>query len=209
MDAPAKYDMTATNLVFRRSEDTGHWVTGVAYHVRLGGFLPAGGHWEDGETLAETALRETVEELGCRTLIIPGLSSMPAPAGYPHPVCPAPWWVIDCRASADSHTPGPHRHLDHTFVSIFEREVQAPETAVDWLTRQQVKDRADLSHDSRLQLLTVFPLLDDLTRDLHVSTEWSGAQHLVGQADINAHRRQQYFSLDGWSDAVSHPGKGH
>ena len=77
MDAPAKYDMTATNLVFRRSENTGDWVTGVAYHVRLGGFLPAGGHWEDGETLAETALRETVEELGCRTLIIPGLSSMP------------------------------------------------------------------------------------------------------------------------------------
>ncbi|MFI7707135.1 NUDIX domain-containing protein [Nonomuraea sp. NPDC049480] len=109
VDAPVKYDMTATNLVFRRSEDTGDWVTGVAYHVRLGGFLPAGGHWEDGESLAETALRETVEELGCRTLIIPGPSSMLAPAGYPHPVCPVPWWIIDCRASADSHTPGPHR----------------------------------------------------------------------------------------------------
>ncbi|TMR08178.1 NUDIX domain-containing protein, partial [Nonomuraea turkmeniaca] len=80
VDASVKYDMTATNLVFRRSESAGDWVTGVAYHLRLGGFLPAGGHWEDGETLAETALRETVEELGCRTLIIPGLSSMPAPA---------------------------------------------------------------------------------------------------------------------------------
>ncbi|WP_188196918.1 hypothetical protein [Nonomuraea sp. SYSU D8015] len=34
VDAPVKYDMTATNLVFRRSEDTGDWVTGVAYHVR-------------------------------------------------------------------------------------------------------------------------------------------------------------------------------
>ncbi|TMR14065.1 hypothetical protein ETD86_29400 [Nonomuraea turkmeniaca] len=79
---------------------------------------------------------------------------------------------------------------------------------MDWLTRQQVNDRADLSHDSRLLLLTVFPLLDDLTRDLHVSTGWSGAQHLAGQADITPHRRQQYFSLDGWSDAVSHPGKG-
>lgn len=170
MDEPMKYDMTATNLVFRRSENTGDWVAGLAYHVRLGGFLPAGGHWEDGETLAETALRETVEELGCRTVIIPGPSSMPAPADYPHPVCPAPWWIIDCRASADNHTPRPHRHLDHTFVSIFEREVQPPETAVEWLTRQQVKSRADLSHDSSLQLLTVFPLLDDLAGDLHVNT---------------------------------------
>ncbi|MCP2342205.1 NUDIX domain-containing protein [Actinomadura rupiterrae] len=168
MSEPPAYDLTATTLVFRRDEDTRAWVTGLANHRRLGGYLPPGGHLEASETLAECALREVREELGCDAVIIPG-PSMPIPPGYPHTVCPAPWWIIDCRASADNRTPRPHRHLDHTYCAIAAGDVGEPETTAVWWTEQQIRDHPDLSNDSRPQLLAAFPLLDHLTTDLHIA----------------------------------------
>jgi 8-oxo-dGTP pyrophosphatase MutT (NUDIX family) len=172
------YDLTATTLVFRRSHDGVAWLAGLVHHERLGGLLPAGGHHRHGgpgdegpgETLAGTAIREAGEELGCQVVLL-SAPTPAAPAGFPHPVCPAPWWTVDMPATADRHTPVQHRHLDHTFVGIYSADIGEPETAVEWLTEQEVRDRPDLADDSRAQLLTVFPLLGDLTRDLHPGAE--------------------------------------
>src|SRR5262249_47492975 len=86
-------ELTATNFVFRRSPENGEWLTGMMWHARLGGWLPACGHAEAGETPSQAAERETLEELGCRVRFL-AAPSLPLPEGFPHSPGPAPWWVV-------------------------------------------------------------------------------------------------------------------
>lgn len=154
-------ELTATNFVFRRSQDSGQWLTGLMWHTRLEGWLPACGHVEAGETPAQAAERETLEELGCRVRFLPA-PSLPLPEGFPHQAGAAAWWVVDMRARADNHTPARHRHQDHVFVSEWVEDVQAPETKVAWLSEQEIAGRPGLAEDSRLQAKALFGHVRDL-----------------------------------------------
>lgn len=169
-------ELTVTNLVFKATGVGEPWLTGLCFHQRLGGFLPACGHVEPGESLAQAALRETVEELGCETSILPG-PAWPTPVGYPHAADPAPFWLIKAAASPDNHTAARHIHHDAIFASVFVAEVGEPESEVVWLTEQQVRDATDLSQDIRLQILALFPSLDSLTAGTSGSPGITGGGH--------------------------------
>lgn len=125
--AAAVTELTVTNFVFRRSGRGGHLVTGLICLPRLRAWPPPCGHAEPDETPDRAARRETIEELGCRTRFLPP-PGPPLPAGFPHQPAPAPWWVIEMNASADSHTPARHRHQDHIFVSHWLEDARPPET---------------------------------------------------------------------------------
>lgn len=154
-------ELTATNFVFRRSRAMGQWLTGMMWHARFDGWLPACGHVEAGETPAQAAEREALEELGCRVRFLTA-PSLPLPVGFPHPPGAAAWWVVDMRARADSHTPARHRHQDHVFVSEWVQDVQAPETKVAWLSEREIAERPGLAEDSRLQASVLFRHVRDL-----------------------------------------------
>ncbi len=154
-------ELTATNFVFRRSPETGQWLTGMMWHARLEGWLPACGHVEVGETPAQAAERETLEELGCRIRLL-AAPSLPLPDGFPHQLGPAAWWVVDMRARADNHTPDHHRHQDHVFVSEWIEDTQEPETRVAWLSELEIAELPDLAEDSRLQAKVLFGHVRDL-----------------------------------------------
>jgi len=83
--------------VFRRDPVEG-WLTALFPHPRLECWLPAGGHVEAGETPAETAVREVMEEAGLRVRLLSG-PAVPPPPGFPHQPVTAPWWVSEMPAS--------------------------------------------------------------------------------------------------------------
>lgn len=154
-------ELTATMFVFRREAASGRLQSGFVWHARFGGLLPPCGHWEEGETLAGCAIRETLEEGGWRTeLLAP--PSLPLPDGFPHPAGDAPWWVVDMRASPDNHTPARHLHQDHVFVGRWLEDVQEPETKVMWLSEAEVAETPDLPEDSRLQAKVLFGQVEHL-----------------------------------------------
>jgi len=160
MSGPVR-ELTVTNFVFRRPLGDRRLVTGLIWHARLGGWLPPCGHAEPGETPDQAAERETLEELGCRTRFLPA-PARPLPAGFPHQPGAAPWWVIEMNASADSHTPGRHRHQDHIFASEWLADAGQPETDVIWLSEPETASFAGLSEDSRILALALFAPVRDL-----------------------------------------------
>lgn len=151
-------ELTVSNLVFKACGGEDVWLAGFAYHRRLGGYFPASGHVEHGESLWQAAFRETIEELGCESKVLPG-PAWPTPPGYPHASDPAPFWTVRAAASPDNHTAARHMHHDAVFVSLFVADVGEPETEVVWLTEQQVREAENLTPDSRLQVLELFPWL--------------------------------------------------
>jgi 8-oxo-dGTP pyrophosphatase MutT (NUDIX family) len=106
---------TSSTFVFRR-DGAGTWLTALIWHPRLERWLPSGGHVETTENIAEAAIREVREEAGLDVQLLPG-PSVPAPAGYPHQVLCAPWWITEMGASPDSHTNSRHVHVDHVFTA--------------------------------------------------------------------------------------------
>ena len=70
------------------------------YTVRDSANPPAsgGGHVESSENTEEAAIREAREETGLDVQLLPGPAA-PVPAGYPHKVLCAPWWITEMRAS--------------------------------------------------------------------------------------------------------------
>lgn len=155
MSSELVQELTVTNFVFRRSGDSDEWLTGMMWHPRFEGWLPACGHVEPGETPAQAAQRETREELGCRVRLLPA-PGLALPEGFPHPSGPTAWWVVDMRASADNHTPARHRHQDHVFVSEWVADVQPPETRVAWLSEKEIAEIPGLAEDARLQAKALF-----------------------------------------------------
>jgi hypothetical protein len=102
-------ELTASVFIVRQ-DDGGAWQTALIWHPRLECWLPAGGHVESGETTAQAAVREAVEETGLAVTLVPG-PAIPFPAGFPHQFIPAPWWTGELHAAPDSHpgTPCPRR----------------------------------------------------------------------------------------------------
>lgn len=152
-------ELTVTTFVFRRS-DVGCTV-GLVHHRRFNGLLPPGGHVESGETPDQAAVRETREELGCEFRLVAG-PALPVPAGFPHTPVAGPWWTVEMPACADSHTPVPHIHQDHVFAGVWLRDVQEPETEVQWLSEAEIAEFPALSEDSRLQAKALFAQLSDI-----------------------------------------------
>ncbi len=119
---------TASTFVFRR--EAGTWLTALVWHPRLECWLPTGGgHVESAENAEEAAIREAREETGLDVQLLPGPAA-PVPAGYPHKVLCAPWWITEMGVSPDNHTARRHLHLDHVFVGLHAGDVREPETRV-------------------------------------------------------------------------------
>jgi 8-oxo-dGTP pyrophosphatase MutT (NUDIX family) len=148
-------EATASALLIRHVDDA--WQVGLAYHRRLGGWLPAGGHVEVDETPAEAALREIIEETGYTARLLPG-PALPLPDGFPHRPVVAAFWIVEMPASPDNHTAEPHVHLDHLFVAVVDddRPPADAETAVRWFTQGEISEAPGISEDTRLQAKEVF-----------------------------------------------------
>ena len=144
---------TSSTFVFRR-DGAGTWLTALIWHPRLECWLPSGGHVETTENIAEAAIREAREETGLDVQLLPG-PSVPAPAGYPHQVLCAPWWITEMGASPDSHTNSRHVHVDHVFAAVTRsvRPASTPAHAVRWFSCGDIKEEPGISEDSRLQVL--------------------------------------------------------
>lgn len=155
-------EATASVFVFHRAEGAG-WRLALVWHPRLAEWLPAGGHVEAEESAAEAAVRETAEETGLSVRLLPG-PAVPLPAGFPHTQIPAPWWIVEMGASADSHTPRRHVHVDHVFVAVAEADTGEREAVheVRWFTEQQMADAADVAEDSRLQAKELFARIAEI-----------------------------------------------
>lgn len=158
-------EMTASTFLVRRDRD--QWQLGLAWHRRMGGWLPTGGHQDAGETIEETALREAREEAGVDAQLL----ALPLPDGFPHPVVAGPWWIVEVPAGPDNHTPAPHVHRDHVFVG--EVDVAAPvadcECEVAWFSRDELAQAAGVSEDSRLQGLQVLAHLQQVAQPVGAS----------------------------------------
>ncbi len=143
---------TASTFVFR--QEAGTWLTALVWHPRLKCSLPSGGHVENTENTEEAAIREAREETGLDVLLLPGPAA-PVPAGYPHKVLCAPWWITEMGASPDSHTASRHVHVDHVFAAVASNAQPAgtPAHTVRWFSRDDVTEEPGISQDSRLQVL--------------------------------------------------------
>lgn len=150
-------EATASTFVFREGPG-GVWQTALVWHPRLECWLPSGGHVERDESAAEAAQREATEETGLRVRLLPGPAAS-VPAGFPHATVCAPWWVVEMRARADSHTPGPHVHLDHVFLALAARQdlVGVPAHETRWFSEPAISRADGIAEDSRLQARDLFP----------------------------------------------------
>lgn len=146
---------TSSTFVFRR--EAGTWLTALIWHPRLECWLPSGGHVESTENIVEAATREVREETGLDVQLLPGPAAR-MPAGYPHQVLCAPWWITEMRASADSHTSARHVHVDHVFAAVAQSGelVETPAHVVRWFSRHEIASEPGISPDSRLQALELF-----------------------------------------------------
>ncbi len=159
--------MEMTASTFLVGHDGDRWRLGLAWHRRLGGWLPTGGHQDDDETVEQTAVREAREEAGVEAQLL----SLPLPNSFPHPAVAAPWWIVDVPADPDNHTPTLHVHRDHVFVGVV--DLAAPvtdcESAVAWFTREELARAAEVAEDSRLQGLQVLTHLEQFPSPIDVS----------------------------------------
>ena len=110
-----------------------HW------HPKVKAWLPPGGHVEPNEDPVQAVLRETEEETGLRTAVVPTGPAIDLP--YPSYVQPPLTIMIQ-----DIHDParGYHQHIDMTYVS---RPVGAPGPLNDgwlWVGRDELAPGAAL-----------------------------------------------------------------
>lgn len=82
----------------------------LIHHVKSGLWLFPGGHVDEGEDPASTALRGTLEETGI-TVTHAGNPRFTHPATISHPV---PFAVIEGRAADPLN--GDHQHVDFNYV---------------------------------------------------------------------------------------------
>ncbi|WP_019061457.1 NUDIX domain-containing protein [Streptomyces prunicolor] len=155
-------ESTASAFLFRPCPD--EWRLGLIWHPRLECWMLAGGHVETFENAAEAVQREISEETGWRARLIFGPSNA-LPAGAPHPLVPAPWWVQELDVHPDNHTRGPHVHIDHLFLAVAEGDGPVSEAAheVRWFTAAEIAEHGDISEDLRPQAKDLFGRIGEIT----------------------------------------------
>ncbi|MFI7121978.1 NUDIX domain-containing protein [Amycolatopsis sp. NPDC049868] len=147
-------EQTASTFLVQRKEM--RWLIGLAWHHRLEITLPAGGHQEPGETIAETAVREVLEEAGVRCRLLP----LPLPSRFPQRLIGVPWWIADVPAGPDNHTGAPHVHRDHVFVAEPDGDYSDDaESEVQWFTAEDLAHADGVSEDSRIQGMEILAIL--------------------------------------------------
>jgi 8-oxo-dGTP pyrophosphatase MutT (NUDIX family) len=154
-------ESTATVFVFHRFPEG--WKVGLIWHPRLQEWMPPGGHIESDENPAEAAVREVSEETGLAVTLMPW-PSLPLPAAFPHPMVPAPWWVVEFDVAADRHTLVPHVHVDHLYVGIAPSADPRSEPAhpFAWFDAEEMATVEQVVDDSRIQAKELFGLIDEI-----------------------------------------------
>jgi 8-oxo-dGTP pyrophosphatase MutT (NUDIX family) len=149
---------TASVFVFRPDP----WQLGLIEHPRLGRWMVPGGHVEVDETQDQAALREVTEESG-RTVRLINPPMPEVPAGFPHLLLAAPWWITEQDVPADNHLAVPHVHVDHQYVALVDDSVpvSAPAHPFQWV---DANDLAGLPmfEDTRLLATVLFSCIGDI-----------------------------------------------
>ncbi|WP_052120460.1 NUDIX domain-containing protein [Amycolatopsis sp. MJM2582] len=147
-------EQTASTFLVQRRQM--RWMIGLIWHHRLHITLPAGGHQEPGETIAETAAREVREEAGVRCRLLP----LPLPNRFPHRTMATPWWIAEVPAGPDNHTNTLHVHRDHVFVAEPDGDYSDDaESEAQWFDAEELADADGVSEDSRIQGVQILAIL--------------------------------------------------
>jgi 8-oxo-dGTP diphosphatase len=87
----------------------------LVHHKAADRWVFPGGHLDPNETLAECAVRETLEETGLETVIFDS-TGVDVPGADWHP---SPWMTAAFPAPAKPHKNEPaHTHIDHLFIGF-------------------------------------------------------------------------------------------
>ena len=130
MTPPVTRDLTVAVFVTRRASDAEPRIL-LHEHVRLGRWLPPGGHIEPHELPDDAALREVLEETGLTVELVGDQIAVPSLPGEARQlVRPAGVQVVVI-------TPG-HEHVD--LVYLARAAPDAEPTAGRWLTRAELGD---------------------------------------------------------------------
>ena len=87
--------------------------TALHWH-RIGKWLPAGGHIEPNEDPVQAVVREVMEETGIAVEVVPTIA--PYAHLYP-PQLPPPVTIGIYDLERDSHSSGPHQHIDLVYFT--------------------------------------------------------------------------------------------
>jgi 8-oxo-dGTP pyrophosphatase MutT (NUDIX family) len=146
---------TASVFVFDRVE--GEWRLGLVHHPRLGRWMVPGGHVEPDENVAEAAVREVAEEIGCDARL---LATSPAPPTLGEALVLLPFVIVEQLVPSDRE-PSEHIHVDHLYVAVAGAAIGEAELQVAW---RRVDELAGLHlfEDTRRLAVVLFDGLDDL-----------------------------------------------
>jgi len=121
--------ITVSGFVVHEGKVALHW------HRKIGAWLPAGGHIEEGEDPVQATLREVREEFALEAEIVP-LARRLSYEGGPRQIEP-PVAVLDCWPEPD------HGHVDMVYflrvVSGYPGVSHDPENPVFWFTLEQLE----------------------------------------------------------------------
>jgi 8-oxo-dGTP pyrophosphatase MutT (NUDIX family) len=153
----------ATASVFLFSRCPAGWQLGLIEHPRLGRLLIPGGHVEDDESQAETALREVTEETGLTGVRLLEVPAPALPAGFPHERVAPPWWITEQQVPADNHLGEPHVHLDHQYVAVTDIAEPTCEAAhpFGWYSPERLSE-LEMPEDTKLLAKVLFSCIGDL-----------------------------------------------
>ena len=134
---PVVRHFTATAYVVHDGHVALHW------HPKVKAWLPPGGHVEENEDPVQAVLRETEEETGLKTAVVPVGPEFDL--DYPIMVQPPLTIMVE-----DIHDPvdGYHQHIDMIYVS---RPVGTPGPLNDgwvWVGWEELADGAALDRDA-------------------------------------------------------------
>ena len=120
--------ITVSGFVVHQGRVALHW------HRKIGAWLPAGGHIEDGEDPVQAVLREISEEFAIEAEIMPlarGLDYTGGPAQLEPPFA-----MLDCWPEPD------HGHVDLVYfcrvVSGYPGRSHDPDNPIFWLTAEEL-----------------------------------------------------------------------
>jgi 8-oxo-dGTP pyrophosphatase MutT (NUDIX family) len=128
-----------TSSVFLLRSDGAATRMAMLWHQGLGQWLVPGGHIEDGETPAEAASREVLEEVGYRIVLYDASAVRVSAASGERPVA-VPLAIAEEIIPATGDQPE-HVHVDHLFAARLVDEVAGPaETRARWVGQGELRE---------------------------------------------------------------------